>query len=82
MLRRFLTRPIGTPAYDALLGEIGSGVAGLGIIAVGAVRVFALELDEPARLLGLAVAVMLGLAIVAIGLPGSIKVRLTPRSTT
>jgi hypothetical protein len=59
-----------------MLAEVASGVAGLAIMAVGAVRVFEMELEEPARLLGLAVAVLVGLGIVGIGLLGGIKARL------
>jgi hypothetical protein len=75
MLRRILTRTISTAESDARLAEVASGVTGLAIMAIGTQRVFALELDEPGRLLGLAVAILLGLAIMGIGLLGGIKAR-------
>lgn len=76
MLRRILTRTVSTAESDAWLAEGASGVIGLAIIGIGMQRVFALELDEPQRLLGLAVAVLLGLAIIGIGLVGGLKARL------
>lgn len=76
MWRRILTRSVTTRESDAWLAEVASGVVGLSIMGIGAQRVFALELDEPSRLLGLAVAILLGLGIIAIGLLGGIKARL------
>lgn len=75
MWRRILTRTVSTPESDAWLAEGASGVAGLAIMASGMHRVFTFELDEPGRLLGLAVAILLGLAIMGIGLLGGIKAR-------
>lgn len=76
MLRRIFTRTISTAESDAWLAEVASGVTGLAIMAIGMQRVFALELDEPGRLLGLATAILLGLGIIGIGLLGGIKARL------
>jgi hypothetical protein len=77
MLRRILTRSVTTAESDAWLAEVASGVAGLAVMGIGMHRVFTLELDEPGRLLGLAVAMLLGLAIIGIGLVGGIKARLS-----
>ena len=80
MLSRLLSRSIGTAEHEARLGEAASAIAGVGIIAVGTARVFALELDEPQRLLVLARTVMLGLLISAIGLLGSISAKVEARA--
>jgi hypothetical protein len=79
MLRAFLNRPVGTPEYDARLAELGAGIAGFGIMGVGIHRISELELDEPARLLGFAATLTLGLVLVAIGQLGGLKVRLAAR---
>jgi hypothetical protein len=77
MLRRILTRTISTAESDAWLAEVASGLTGFAIMGIGMHRVFTLELDEPQRLLGLVVTMLLGLAIIGIGLVGGLKARLT-----
>jgi hypothetical protein len=75
-MRHRLFAPVSSPASDAVLAEVFCGVAGLSTMAIGFHEVCSLELEAPARLLGFSVSLLLGLAIVGIGVLGGIKQRL------
>jgi hypothetical protein len=75
-MRHRLVLPVSSPARDAVLAEVFCGVAGLSTMAIGFREVCSLELEAPARLLGFSVSLLLGLAIVGIGVLGGIKQRL------
>ncbi len=77
MLKRFLNRSVTSAETDASLSEVSSTVAGVVVMAFGVKKVFDLELPEEQRLLGIAVTVALGLAIVAIGQLSAMSVRLS-----
>jgi hypothetical protein len=72
-MRHRLFAPVSSPASDAVLAEVFCGVAGLLTMAIGFHEVCSMELEAPARLLGFSVSLLLGLAIVGIGVLGGIK---------
>lgn len=81
-MRHRLFAQVSSPASDAVLAEVFCGVAGLLTMAIGFHEVCSMELEAPARLLGFSVSLLLGLAIVGIGVLGGIKQRLLASSSS